>query len=277
LSIERTGEADIQIIAKVNPTAKLNQAYMPRGQELRRIIYEVSQQILDHDDVKTAAAQMQTAGAGTKEKPHQISGGTGFPAAVRHYQQTGGTIPQGQSATRHYEIGSKRLHVSEDLKDDPNAFVRGAYDYLPGKDGKPDIKSEMQVIMQETNLDDRQLAGAIRRLIQTGEFPEGIRKRGQAEKLGRFTYLMFGREAVRNKGMVAMSPMMLSLIAQGEKNWDWEKALKKFPMSMKNAQPSAKGLEAEARGEKPVSGKHGTKASRRLLARREMALVHSPQ
>ncbi len=135
-------------------------------------------------------------------------------------------------------------------------------------------------------LSDQDLALAMRSIVRTEEVPPGILRKGQARNLYSFTYLMFGREAVREQSMVSWSPMMLDLIGNNKLNW--QEAL--YSVDPATAQPSRRykggtnpvsfeGGSTSARGVRQVETTHvptnlpATKAQRREYANREKELA----
>lgn len=279
LSMQRRGDT-VRVHATINPEGDAGSLYMPTGPTLRRMVHEISRELLARPEVLEAAERMAASGAATRGSRQQISGPQGFPGAVAMYTRSGGhaPIPEGQSRSRHYQIGPPAggLHASEhlDVRGGTNALVSG----VAREPDYPAIRTALQGIMHDRNLNDQQLAAAMGGLVQTGQVPPGMMRRGQARRLSRISYLLFGREAVRNPAMAAMAPMMVSMIAQGQMTWHQALAGSTspygggaFPMSMDVAPASARGLALQEQGQQTYLP--GTRESRAELARREMALA----
>ena len=103
---------------------------------------------------------------------------------------------------------------------------------------------------------DPQLAVAMRDSIRGKQLPQQLQK--YTAKLNRLKLLLFGREAIRNTALIALTPMTLSLIASNQDDMTWHEALASyetvssrlgkrgvFPMSMENALKAAAELEKE--------------------------------
>ena len=69
------------------------------------------------------------------------------------------------------------------------------------------------------------------------------------KKLTEITYLIFGRESVRNKRNLVQAPILFSQVAKGRISI--EDAVKQLPMSPDGAQSSAKRLDDFDSGTKP--------------------------
>ena len=164
--------------------------------------------------------------------------------------------PEDESRTRHYQFGEqKHTRVSEDVKKYPNAFVRGGGKY------DPHVLRTFEEIKNNNNLNDRDIARAMNTLLREGEIPPGMLNRQQEKKLTEITYLIFGRESVRNKRNLVQAPILFSQVAKGRISiFD---AVKQLPMSPDGAQSSAKRLDDFDSGTKPYP-QEGTKIYERV-------------
>lgn len=223
---------------------------MLQGEELRNLIYDVASEIRGRDDVKVIADQMETM-PGTRQEPIEVPSGLGLPALVEHLRR--GNRPAGQpwKSHRFYKIGDTTIHERQGSGNEYNAYVS-----LGGASQYPKISSlTLNNIMQDTGYTDAQLAVAMRDSIRGRQLPEQLHK--HRAKLNRLKLLLFGREAIRNTGLIAFTPMILILIASDQDDMTWHEALASyetagrlgkrgvFPMSMENAQAAAAELEIE--------------------------------
>ncbi|BDA71244.1 hypothetical protein CAL7716_054100 [Calothrix sp. PCC 7716] len=223
---------------------------MLQGEELRNLIHDVAEEIRQRDDVKEIADQMETM-LGTRLFPIEVPSGLGLPALVEHLRR--GNRPPGQpwKSHRFYKIGDTIIHEMQGSGNEYNAYVS-----LGGASQYPKISSvTLNNIMQDTGYTDAQLAAAMRDSIRGKELPGQLQK--YTAKLNRLKLLLFGREAIRNTGLIAFTPMILSLIASDKDDMTWQEALASyettsrlgrrgvFPMSMENAQAAAAELEIE--------------------------------
>jgi hypothetical protein len=223
---------------------------MLQGEELRNLIHDVASEIRQRDDVKGIADQMETM-PGTRLFPIEVPSGLGLPALVEHLRR--GNRPPGQpwKSHRFYKIGDTTIHEIQGAGNEYNAYVS-----LGGASQYPKISSvTLNNIMQNTGYTDAQLASAMRDSIRGKQLPEQLQK--YTARLNRLKLLLFGREAIRNTGLIAFTPMILSLIASDKDDMTWHEALASyetasrlgrrgvFPMSMENAQAAAAELEIE--------------------------------
>ncbi len=224
---------------------------MLQGEELRNLVHDVASSIRQRDDVKAIADQMETM-PGTREEPIEVPSGLGLPALVEHLRR--GNRPPGQpwKSHRFYKVGDTTVHERQGPGNQYNAHVS-----LGGASQYPKVSSiTLNNIMQDTGMTDPQLAVAMRDSIRGKQLPEQLQK--YTAKLNRLKLLLFGREAIRNTGLIALTPMTLSLIASNQDDMTWHEALASyetvssrlgkrgvFPMSMENALEAAAELEKE--------------------------------
>jgi hypothetical protein len=226
---------------------------MPQGEDLRQLIHDIADELRQRDDVQTIATQMASM-AGTSEDPIAISPGIGFPALVDHMRQGGRPTGEPWKSQRFYQVGDTKVHERQGPGSQYNALVS------LGRDSQyPQISAlTINKIKQDAGVTDAQLAVAVRDSLQGKPLPEQLQK--HASKLDRLKFLLFGREAIRNPGLVAFTPMTLDLIANPRDPMTWHEALAghednaqrvgkrgAFPMSMEQAQSAAAELELERR------------------------------
>ncbi len=260
-----------QIVAKINPQANVAAVVAAEGALIRELTHAVVEELLSEQKVQDAAARMKknpdgTSNDGTAEHPYQISGPQGFPGVVAQYRRVGpdgqitmghDAIPKGVSKDRFYQVNPGGHDVKErlDWRGGTNSFVGDVGTYQ-------EIHTTIQGIMSAKKLNDQDIARAIRGLVQTGRVPPGLMDHEQAEKLSHVTFLMFGREAVRDPATLAMAPMMLTLVGTG-KIKNWQDALTQFPMSPPGSPAAYRRLLAE---QKNPRLKPGSKASQEAAA-----------
>jgi hypothetical protein len=253
LSLERQGASLVRIHAQVNPEADVTTAYMPQGEELRNLIHDVAEEIRQRPDVQAMAQSMESQ-AGTKEDPIEVPSGLGLPALVEHMRS--GKRPAGEPWKSHkrYKVGETVVTEGQRPGHEYNAHVA-----MGGPSAYPNISSKtLGKMMQDTGMTDARVAVAFRDYIRGKQLPEELRT--HTAKFDRLKLLLFGREAIRNPGMIAFSPMTLMLIASNKDPMTWHEALAAYesdpnrlggrgvlPMSMKDAQASALELEEERR------------------------------
>lgn len=258
---------------------------MLQGEKLRGLIHDAADEIRQRDDVKALADQMETM-LGTRKEPIEIPFGLGLPALVEHSRR--GNRPTGQpwKSHRFYKVGDTTVHERQGPGHEYNAHVS-----LGGASQYPKISSiTLNRIMQDTGMTDAQLATAMRDSIRGKQLPKQLYK--YRARLDRLKLLLFGREAIRNTGLIVFTPMTLSLIASNQDEMTWHEALASyetsqnrlgkrgvFPMSMENAQVAATELEKErlASKEKERAGQLPLEPNRsryaQELANREIELA----
>ncbi|HAG81753.1 MAG TPA: hypothetical protein DCL61_11440, partial [Cyanobacteria bacterium UBA12227] len=285
LSLERQGASLVRIHAQVNPEADVTTAYMPQGEELRNLIHDVAEEIRQRPDVQAMAQSMESH-AGTKEDPIDVPSGLGLPALVEHMRSGKRSKGQPWKSHRRYKVGETVVTETQAPGHEYNAHVA-----MGGASAYPKISSKtLSNMMQDTGMTDARVAVAFRDYIRGKQLPEELRN--HTAKFDRLKLLLFGREAIRNPGMIAFSPMTLSLIASNKDPMTWHEALAAYesdpnrlggrgvlPMSMKDAQASALELEEERRLRKEAekNGKPAPAIARsdnaKELARREIELA----
>ena len=225
-------------------------------QQTREIINRITDNLLKDKDVEIAASQFNQDGKGTKDNPNKISGGIGIAGIVRHYGDTKQNLPEGESRTRHYQFGKqKHTRVSEDVKNHPNAFVRGGGRY------EPEVRETFESIKKSTGLSDSRIARALNTLVREGDFLPGMFNHKQEAQLTKVTYLIFGRESVRNKRNLVQASILFSQVEKGRISL--EDAVAKLPMSPDGAQSSVKRLDDFDSGTRPYP-KEGTQIHERI-------------
>jgi hypothetical protein len=268
LEAKRSG-GHIEIEATVNPFAKVGEGTVVDGDRVRQLAHLVAGKLLDRPEVLAAAERIRGAKEESPDEPTQIPPREGVPGAVKYFQDRE-PLPYGKMD--HYKLGEHP--VSQQQKSgETNAFVKKVGTY-------PEIFAGMEA----TKLSDARMAIALRSMVRTGELPEGISAE-HGELISATAFLMFGRESHRTEGNVAMGPMTVDLIAQGnmsfkeaftayEKGGDDPRFGERgaYPQSMKGAPAAERGL-AHAE-DRPMRGTtRGSVAARAELKRREIELV----
>jgi len=284
---------DIQRTMEMVTEAPATTGYRPIGEELRVLVHNAAQRVLEHPEVRREAARMQNANTHSIT----ISGPAGFPAAVDRMRRT----PPG---SHQYEIGYGRTQASEQpgapfmrMGNIHNRLVNdvGSYSNTPGKKSNELlVAEEMADISNKTQLTDAQIASGVREFVATGRLGRGLRQ--HRDKISAIALLMFGRESARNVGNIAFAAMTTELIAAPNDPMTFQQATNDpnapwfpkrrdpatgrtqggfgaggdFPMSMKGAQTAAAELERERHRDEP-SGERSPRAQE--LARRETALA----
>lgn len=260
-------------------------AYLPQDETLRELTHAVADELRQRTDIQAIADQMESL-PGTRDAPIEVPSELGLPALVEHMRR--GKRPAGQpwKSSRFYKVGDTTVHERQGPGSEYNAHVS-----LGGASQYPKISSlTLTKIMIESGLSDAQLAAAMRDSIRGKPLPEQLQQ--HATKLDRLKLLLFGREAIRNTGLIAFTPMTLDLIASNQDEMTWHEAFAShetnpqrqgkrgaFPMSMENAQTAAAELEKERqvnqtaqRSGQPLPPQQRS-ANAQELARREIELA----
>ncbi|WP_370949872.1 DUF4157 domain-containing protein [Amycolatopsis sp. cg5] len=289
-SLLSSGAKQVSITAKLNPEALAGGGFRLTGEDVRKLVHEVSNELLSRPDVRERALRMRLTKASNKDHPIETGPGD-IPAAVRYLRNRrnpeqvrgpGGTTrtvaPQAARTWKDesYLVGHERDIVKEmNTPGATNAFTRGVTSY-------PAIASSLQA----TGMTDQRIASVVRSYIKTGRLPGGLTEQQQA-LLRNMNWLMFVRESTRNPGNLGFAAMTTDLVQRGPQRggMTWQQAFAehegtsttgergRLPMSMKKAARATRGQEAEERGESPgKTSSGGTRAERAELKRRETAV-----
>ena len=275
-SLTLTGTPGFAMRATVNPSEVVINGVAYTGAQLREIIHEAALNVMARPEVRDAAARMSRQRASDPNAPVNIRGPGAMPGAVRHFQER--TVDQPtRGSVRHYTLGEESLPFSEKQGrfGQHNAIVQGIGTY-------PEIAGELATLREATGLKDRQIAGAVWRIVATGQVPRGMEAHGVL--FGRVAALMFGREGARDTRVVAHAPMTMDLVMRGDMSFHEAFAAYEgdptrvggrgaFPTSMEDASAATRGLAAEEAGIRPREVGGGTAAKRRELERREQELA----
>ncbi|MGW8887828.1 eCIS core domain-containing protein [Streptomyces sp. NPDC055749] len=307
--LTRNGSQAFEVVAKLNPTGKAEDGYQLSGAEIRPLIREVTNDILDRDDVAEAALEMRRKkheAEGDDERQGidealQIGGGRDIPAAVRYLRDRGdqldvskpGEDPDiadpydvGWGKMELYDIGGNQERVKEQKKTGQTNSVTqgiGKYQHLPEGAPKKPKGRKPEESLKSVGLSGPRFAIGLRSYILEGKAPDGFTD-AQAELVKNAHWLMFVRESHRNPTNLAYAAMTADLLTYGSERGGLSphqafaehegKRLGgrgQFPMSMVGASPAAQGNEEEAKGQK--TGLKGSKAQRDELKQREADLA----
>jgi len=290
-SLTAQGGREFTITATLNPEAVAGGGFRLTGEDIRKIVHEVSEQILSRQDVKDGAMRMHLTKARSSKQPLETAVPNEVPAAVRYLRERRAPqqvpVPGGGSMTvaaqtpppwkdDHYIVGRQRAVVKEmNAPGDTNAFTRGVAAY-------PEIMQKLR----DTELTDQRIASIVRAYNQTGELSK-ILTPGQRSLIQNMHWLMFVRESVRNPANIGFAAMTMDLVQRGPQRGgiDLHQAFSEFegtsvtgergqfPMSMRGAARATRGLAAEEQGLNPGNVKQGgTRDERDELRRREAEL-----
>lgn len=282
---------EFEITATLNPEALVGGGFRLTGEDIRKLVHEISQHILDRSDVKQGAMRMRLTKARSGAQPIEAAVPREVPAAVRYLRERrvpqdvpapgGGTLnvaahtpPPWQD--EHYIVGRQRSVVKEmNSPGDTNAFTRGVRAY-------PEIMTSLRA----TGLNDQRIASIVRAYNQTGHLPKILAPAQQA-LIQNVHWLMFVRESVRNPANLGFAAMTMDLVQRGPQRGgiSLHQAFAEhegtavtggrgqFPMSMEKAARATRGLEAEDSGRAPgTTAQGGTQAERDELRRREVEM-----
>ncbi|GGN64276.1 hypothetical protein GCM10010112_24320 [Actinoplanes lobatus] len=288
--LDTAGQPDFGITAVLNPRRDVQRGWVLTGSDLRRLVTEVSEEMLQRPDVQDAARRMRitmaVAGVNAEEQALEIAESRDIPGAVRYLQNRGTGLelarPGGPSrvagphrpregrgrqpgAMETYRVGPDRDPVSEENRvGATNALTQGVGTY-----------PEIFRVIQRMRHGDRAIAHALRQYSRTRRFPGGF-DADQREFLRALHWLIFVRESVRDRANLGFAPMMVRLIERGQLSW--EEAFVQFearesgrrggrgsfPMSMRLAASASRGIAARIRSRR-------RRPSNALLNRRELA------
>ena len=217
------------------------QEYNISHQELRGIINKISDDILNNAEVKNAVSKVNKGNTGSKSQPNKIESGIDLLGIVKHYQE--GLHGGAKKQSRFYQFGSdpdlviaERLELDKTRKVKPNTNAIVSIVGEQGSAYNPGVIKVIEDIQEKTNFDDQDIADTIISLVSEGKIPESLNKKlnsRQKKQLAGVTYLILGRESVRNKRNLIHSSVLLTQVAKGEK--PLINAIDELPMSPKQA------------------------------------------
>ncbi len=303
-SLNSTGSPDFQITAVLNPRRDVQKGWVLTGNDLRRLVDQVSEEILQRPDVQEAARRMRLTkarlGADADEYPLEVSPPSDIPGAVRYLQNRGTALdvsrpgggtralppynpregrgrPGGPTpgAMEPYVVGPDRgTAVEENRRGLTNALTQGVDTYP---------KIFLALASMRRRHTDPEIAHALRQYSKTGRFPRSF-DAAERELLKDLHWLVFVRESVRDRGNLGYAPMMVQLIERGAMTWgDAFTGLEGptgrrggrglFPMSMKVAAGTARQIAARVRNRRGRLS--AAELNRRELARRQFELAEN--
>ncbi|MGF1489051.1 MAG: hypothetical protein ACFBSE_18345, partial [Prochloraceae cyanobacterium] len=227
--IEKEQNAPEKITVKPEGKQRINifQQYNISPQKLRSLINKISDKLLNNKEVEGAVERVNKGQAGTKSQPNQIDSGIDLLAIIKYYQD--GSHGALENRNRYYQFGSDpNTILREELDVDrktrkikPNTNARVQISGDAGGAYNPGIINLIENIKQQTNLNDRDIADAMITLVSEGKIPEGLKdnlRPEQKKQLAEITYLIFGRESVRNQRNLVHSSLLFSQVVQGNKS-----------------------------------------------------------
>lgn len=206
LSAEKKGGSQIKVIAR---DAIVGEGYQPSGEELRKIVYEVSESIQNSPEViRMAAAQQECEG--TREKPVFVTPGVGVASLSQSMEDRPALE---RNKTRYYEfLGDEEQH-----RPSIESKKQGTVPVILGSKGQaesyPKIAQNIKHILSTTGMSEAVFAGFYREYIKTGSLPPILAP--HTHTMDTLTVLMFGTETRRNSGNLGFAAMTIDLIAGG--------------------------------------------------------------
>jgi len=292
-SLASIGARQVAIKATLNPEVVVGGGFRLTGEDIRKLVHEISREILNRPDVKQNALRMRLTKARSGEHPIDATRSEDIPGAVRYLrnQRSPETVPMPGGGNRtiaprrartwkddSYLVGQERNVVKEmNTPGTTNAFTRGVTAY-------PAIANSLRT----TGLSDQRIASIVRTYVKTGHLPNSLTP-AQKSLLRNMNWLMFVRESVRNPANLGFAAMATDLVRRGPQGGGttWRQTFTdyegtditgergKFPMSMKKAARATRGLEAEEGGRSTgKASEGGTKAERDELKRREIEVAN---
>lgn len=290
-----TGNSRVQFTARVNPWAQVGQGVRPTGEELRRLVHTVANDLMRHPDVQAAVADVRTSSTtnpqGRTLREHELgAGAAGLPAAVAHARAQGTQLP-GPNDWNRWRLGNQGFLVHERHTPGTAAhdmMISGPSRYTPSSADRLGIDYRLQEIGQASGMGRRATAAALRQFVTTGRMPRGIPPE-HAARLVRIGFLVFGRESMRNPGNLAFAAMTMRNVEHG--TMSWREAFNRrgfvpddpnqdlttggaFPMSFRGSSRAAADREAGAvPAGLPAAERSRRSAAVQELNRREIALA----
>ena len=237
--------------------------------KLRDLINKISLDLLNHSQVKNTADGIDNKKGDDKNNPNIIiRSGADILAIVKYYQEGKQGALEGQTdseRTRFYQFGDNKNTVISEKLDEKNTIQEkdktgnnkvntNAYVNMTkgGSDYNPSIITKLEKIKNDLNQNkkvgeeykDTNIAQAMISLMNKGEILEPLKSDltdKQQQELAEITYLMFGRESVRNKRNLIHSAILLSLAAKGKK--PLINVIDDFPMSPENAPSTVRRID----------------------------------
>jgi flagellar biosynthesis protein FliQ len=235
LSLDRRGD-HFQVIARVNPGAILGTGFTPNRILRLRTIRRVANLLLNHPNVRAESERMHQQWISSDE-PIAIRPKIGLLALVRMFKIAARERISAPRLTQRYSFFQGGGFVIETFQSDQpvvNAFVSWV-ERLP-------LPSESLPSGSYTGI-----LGRIGRMIPGGDIevaraiPNIIRSTALRQYPGllqEFTFLLFGREAVRNRAALVTSAMLTELVE--ERKITWRQAITQYhPMYGLEAQRGA--------------------------------------
>ncbi|MFG2468119.1 DUF4157 domain-containing protein [Streptomyces canus] len=302
--LTRGHEQKFGITARLNPEQVASGGYRLVGGDLRTIVHQVSEEMVEDDRVRQAATRMRLEKDDDPNTALDVDSAQAFPGAVNYLRGRGKelqastpgggrTLPPHEPAAdvmEEYRVGQDRETVREENKPgDTNAYTQ--LDLVKPSSSYPNIARKISELAGE-GLSGPILASALEKFTRTGTYPDDL-TRTQKQMIRELHWLMFVRESVRNPANLGFAAMTTTLIAFGDSDWDealrgyqgtrdpgtgkWKRRRSSrlggrglYPMSMRGAPQAARQLRQGVQGRPDAEG-NPSKAQRTRdeLVRRE--------
>ncbi|HEX6024800.1 MAG TPA: hypothetical protein VFZ00_22605, partial [Solirubrobacter sp.] len=250
LSIKASGGGAIVIHARVNPSEDVIRGFMPRGAELQELIRGAVRTVLNSPEVRAAfrrqARRKQGEAIPLESGADYLAMGveyrrTAIPGHARRRQAREAGVPLEYATDRRvYDVvpgglprprGRNlpvRTHVRQPHPHSPNILVSIPGSQKPRRKKTdapvPEIEAEVRAAlaaypqlardMNATGVDPKDIARHMRQLVSGGQMDPALRP--HARLLAGASVLIFGVESARNNMNVALAPMMLEMIEEGD-------------------------------------------------------------
>ncbi|MFJ8635792.1 DUF4157 domain-containing protein [Streptomyces sp. NPDC093568] len=242
-SLTKNGSHAFQVVATLNPSGKAEDGYRLSGAEIRPIIREVTNELLDREEVLARARELRRQKHEAQEAADregidealQIGGGD-IPAAVRYLLDRGEDLDvsrpgEDEVLASPYKVGTGKMELydigenQERVKEQKqkwgltNLITQGIgkYQHLPeGKEFDPESVSRRmpEESLRSVGLSGPRFALGLRTYVLEGKAPEGFTD-AQAELVRNAHWLMFVRESHRNPTNLAYAAMTADLLTYG--------------------------------------------------------------
>ncbi|NWF25890.1 DUF4157 domain-containing protein [Streptomyces sp. PKU-EA00015] len=242
--LSRSSSPAFEVVATLNPSGKAEDGYKLTGADLRPLIREVTDDLLDNPDVAEAAREMRREKhEAENENDRQginealkINGGRDIPAVVRYLRDRGKALdvsrpgePEviadpyrvGPGKMELYDIGENEDRVKEQKQvwGITNLITQriGKYQHLPEGDEEA-LKNpggrKPEESLKSVGLTGPRFALGLRTYVLEGRAPEGFTPE-QAELVRNAHWLMFVRESHRNTTNLGYAAMTTDLLSFG--------------------------------------------------------------
>jgi hypothetical protein len=208
--LEMSGDT---VVAANSPPRTVVRMIRKHGEELRQLISIMASRLLGAPEVRAKRRQIEAQrkrGAGTKNKPIRVGGGTGLLGVA--VDVSGKSYGTAASHGEHLKIGDVQSIYFQ------QRGSSGEYQPYLGRIGTyGEISQSWKELGKTTGLDDAELARELRSFIKTGSIRRRALKGSENSKLfARMSVLMGSIESGRSHSVAAETAMMLSLVEAGK-------------------------------------------------------------